>query len=107
MATRKPKKIAPGVRRLAPGRYEFRVTRGGVAISETFKAVSDAEAKQLHRKWLVGVDEGRVRPSAGTIADLLDRYIELKKTQGRAATTIELYRGITNRYIAPRIGRLK
>lgn len=100
----KAKRIGTGVRRIAPGRYEFRVTRHGSAISETFDAGSDAEAKKRHRQWLVDVEAGRIRPASGTVTELLDRYIELKTTQGRAQTTLALYRGLAEKHICPAIG---
>ncbi len=99
------KKVAKGIRKLGTGRYEFRAMRDGVSVSETHRAGSDADAKREFRKWVVGVDEGRVVPAGDTVHALMDRWLEHKTAQGLSPTTLRLYRGIVDKHVVASLGR--
>lgn len=89
-----------GIRKLGPGRYEFRAFRNGAAISKTHDAKTDAEAKRLYRAWRVGVDEGRVRRAGETLNALMDDWLA-HKAADLSPTTMELYRGLVRNHITP------
>ncbi len=101
------KRVAKGVRRIGQSRYEFRAMVNGTSFSTTVRADSDAEARKLHRKWRVEVDEGSQSPVSGTMADLLDRWLDHKRMQRRSESTTENYESHVRLYLKPRLGKVK
>jgi integrase len=78
--------------------------REGKTISFSEQHPSDAAAKKAFRSWRVGVDEGTVAPASGSVAELMDQWLEHKKPH-LSPTTMRLYEGIVAKHIALTIGR--
>jgi hypothetical protein len=116
MATRKRRRIAPGVYELERSLYELVVSRGagpdGKYRQKTkrFRGTA-AEAKKARARLLAHADSEPVASAdhtstTMTFAELLDRHIERVGAMGSSPHTVSDYRGMARNHLVPVFGEV-
>ena len=105
-----PRQVERGIRQLGPGRYQVRVFVGkdprtgqGQRVERVVRTTRIAEARRAKSELEAEVREGRKGGATGTLADLLDQWVEERRDGWATKTYLENRRKI-DRVIGPMIG---